>query len=106
MMLWILLTGLALTLTGIFAGTISDRPQLRRIRTWALVVLAGYGLSYCLALIVVSVRPIWVTNGVEVWANFPEHFLWALLMTAWTQIAGVPLAVAGYALYRRLRPRD
>jgi hypothetical protein len=102
-MLHTMVIGLCLSLTLWLAGTISSRPVMRRIRAWALAALAGYGLAYGLALILVSVRPIWVTNGTEVWAEFPEQFAWALVATAWTQFIGVPVALAGLALYRRLR---
>lgn len=102
-MLHILVIGLCLALTLLLAGTLSAHPQIRRLRPWAIVALAGYGLAYGLALILVSVRPIWISNGVDVWAEFPEQFAWALVATAGTQFVGVPVALAGFALYRRLR---
>jgi hypothetical protein len=105
-MLLILPAGLGLALTLLVVSSLSGRPAIRNLRPWALSALAGYGIAYCLALIMVSLQPIWVTDGVEVWAEFPEHFLWALLATAGTQFIGVPAALLGFALYRRPRRRD
>jgi len=102
-MLHAMVIGLCLSLTLLLAATLSARPGMRRLRPWALAALAGYGLAYALALVMVSVRPIWVTNGTEVWAEFPEQFLWALVAVARTQFAGVPAALAAFAVYRRLR---
>jgi hypothetical protein len=92
--------GLCLSLTLLLAGTLSAHPGLR---AWALAALAGYGLAYGLALVMVSVQPVWVSNGTEIWAEFPEQFAWAVVATAWTQFIGVPAGLAGFALYRRLR---
>ena len=94
-MIRILIGGLALALSGIVLGTISGQPEMRLVRSRALVVLAGCGLAYGLALIMVAVSPIWVTDGVEVWADFPEHLLWAAVGTARSQFVGVPSALAG-----------
>lgn len=102
-MLHTMVVGLCLSLTLLLTGTLSTRPGMRRLRTWALAALAGYGLSYVLALVMVSVQPIWVTNGTEIWAEFPEQFAWAAVATARTQFIGVPVALAAFALYRRLR---
>ncbi|HMB47867.1 MAG TPA: hypothetical protein VKN63_06280 [Afifellaceae bacterium] len=105
-LLWILLAGLGLSLAILLTSAVSASPRIRAASPWALAVLAGYGVSYVLALILVTVRPIWVTNGVEVWANFPEHFLWALPATAITQFVGVPAALVAFAVQRRRRLPD
>ena len=103
-MLLIALIGLTgAVLWFLFARASSD-PAKRSRQSWPLSILAGYALAYLVGLVWVSVNPIWKTGDVEIWAEFPEQLAWAVLIMAYAQIVCVPLAIAGYAIYRRLRP--
>lgn len=106
-MIFLLLFGLAgligavLWLLTIY---VSASPGVKSWTPWAYAILAGYGLAYVIGLIWVSVNPLWETGKVEIWAEFPEHLVWAIPVMAYTQFFCVPLAVAILALHRRLRP--
>ena len=103
---WLLiigLTGLCASLVALLLVRATANPRIRAIEPWALTVLAGYCIAYVIGLIGITFYPIWDTGDVEVWAEFPEHLIWAIPLMAYSQLIGVPLALAGYALYRRLR---
>ena len=103
---WLLiigLIGLCASLAALLLVKATANPRIRAIEPWALTVLAGYGIAYVIGLIGISFNPIWVAGEVELWAEFPEHLVWAIPLMAYSQLIGVPLALAGYALYRRLR---
>ena len=103
-MLLIALIGLTGAILWFLVTRASSDPATKSRQSWALSILAGYALAYLAGLVWVSVNPIWKTGDVEIWASFPEHLAWAVLIMAYAQIVCVPLAIAGYAIYRRLRP--
>lgn len=94
------LIGSVLILLVIRASTNSN---IKSWQPWTFSVLGGYALAYISGLAWVSLFPIWKTGDVEVWAEFPENLAWAVVLMAYAQFVCVPLAVSGYALYRRLR---
>ena len=103
---WLLiieLIGLCASLAALLLVRATANPRIRAIEPWTLTVLAGYGIAYAIGLIGITFKPIWDTGGVDVWAEFPEHLIWAIPLMAYSQLIGVPLALAGYAHYRRLR---
>ncbi len=103
-LLLLALAGLIGAVIGFLVIRASTNPQVKSREPWARAILVGYALSYMAGLVWVSINPLWKTGEVEIWAEFPEHLAWAVLVMAYAQIVCVPLAVAGYALYRRLRP--
>lgn len=103
-LLFIALAGLIGVVLWLLVIRASTDPAVKARLPWALAILAGYALAYLAGIFWVSTNPIWKTGDVEVWAEFPEHLAWAVIIMAYAQIVCVPLALAGYAVYRRFRP--